>query len=171
LTYYGDRIGTLDDVTGIASNLSDKISMLGKKRRYCIESFLEQLGDELRAWEPEDNKLMRLVSNTYYKRLHYIPDWAIDYPMFSSEDSLKTSTDSNYIVNYLWSLLSWDTVEGNLGFCYSKSTLDQTDLVKKFRSLYIGERISGYDTDKAKKVLFENNYSFDYALQQYNNEG
>ena len=166
LTYYGNRVGTLDDSAGIPPNLPDTESMLGKKRRYCVESFLDQIGQEVgqyQLFDSDKKKLIRRVSNTYYKRLHYIPDWAIDAPMFKSGRDYNSTS----ITESLWSGLHWESL-GNVGFYYSESEEDIANVIAtEFRNFYIAERQSGLQTPDAISALLKTNYSFDTAHSKY----
>ena len=87
VTYFGKRIDTLDSnpydgqvKEGDIPNDYDTKYLTCPKRRYFVESFLNQIGNEEDKGE-NNSDTRRLVSNDYHLHLHYIMDWAIDTKM------------------------------------------------------------------------------------------
>ena len=84
ITYYGEkRIGTLDPVQEVPALKDQRLDSLVKylfckKRRYFVESFLKQVGEEGKKEDTHLELFRSKVENTYYSRLHYILDYMID---------------------------------------------------------------------------------------------
>ena len=83
ITYYGEkRIDTLDPIKELPTEelrLDSQVEYLFcKKRRYFVESFLKQVGEEGFKEDKHLELFPSKVENTYYSRLHYILDYMID---------------------------------------------------------------------------------------------
>ena len=148
LTYYGKRIGTLDE--NIEDNINnDYSSISGTRRRYVVESFMTQIGNEINRGKVDSDKgdvysledvkkNVRNITHTYYTRLHYIPSWAIDYPMirdFNGENDIidgetevpseqDTSQTTTVEVPISIKLTDIDKEETNKGYFVNSLTYD-----------------------------------------------
>ena len=106
ITYYGPkRIGTLDPTKALPEGnlrLDSKFEYLYcKKRRYFVESFLKQVGQEGFKEDDKNELYPSKVDNTYYSRLHYILDYMIDTKLTDvSFEGKKHFLTSSYIVPY-----------------------------------------------------------------------
>lgn len=100
VTYYGKRrIGTLDPYIDGGEKDSDISHLYSLKRRYFVESFLKQVGQEGKKEDDEKELFPSKVDNTYYSRLHYILDYMIDAPMTTvSPDGTAVYTHNDDIV-------------------------------------------------------------------------
>lgn len=164
LTYFGKRIGNGDigdpptQSYWNCSSLSDYDTIFGDKKRYVVESFMEQSGEEaenldiaehsgfkeatIRSssvdYETTGEAHMRKISHEYPLRLHYIMDWAIDTPMIAEENQLNV-LPTNYFYSRIINQISFP-----YGFFNLDSNITNTQQIQDWiTSLYYIEVDAG----------------------------
>ena len=113
---------------------------LPQNRQYFVESFMRQCSEEMSSdtvggvWDTKqdrkdfnDSPLDKQIINTYYPRLHFIPDYAIDSKMFNSYTASQDSDSTVFIYGvdgdfyYLATALDLEIRYSNLKTCIKDS--------------------------------------------------
>ena len=153
---------------------------LPQNRQYFVESFMRQCSEEMSSdtvggvWDTKqdrkdfnDSPLDKQIINTYYPRLHFIPDYAIDSKMFNSYTASQDSDSTVFIYGvdgdfyYLATALDLEIRYSNLKTCIK----DSNGYIKV--KYYYGPNTWSTDTIDVSNIIPD----IDNAIIQYSLDG